>query len=167
MAEVIHHYHAIRFHALLILVHSSPDHREVQIKYEVLVMALGGMLANPQVAKESVEERGFAHVVVLTQHVHQQRLAEAARTDEEEIVIRCLYLGDEAGLIDIVVVREAYVLPVLHPVGDSFGFIVDHVLWRVFDLYFQISMQRYAFIEEYPNFFHTFCEEYLLFSHQS
>ena len=86
------------------------------------------MLTDPQVTKESVEERCFAHVIVLTQHVHQQRLSKTARANEEEIVIRRLYLGDEAGLINIVVAREAHVLPVLHSVGDSLWFVVDHVL---------------------------------------
>ena len=62
------------------------------------------MLPNPQVTKESVEEMGFAYVIVLTQHVHEQRLAEAAWTNEEEIMVGRLYLGDEARLIDIIVV---------------------------------------------------------------
>jgi len=91
-------------------------------------MVLSGMLSNPQVTKETVEEQSLANVVVLTQHIHQQRLSKTTWTNEEEIVIRRLYLGDEAGLIDIVVVREAHILPVLHSVGDSLRFVVDHVL---------------------------------------
>ena len=83
-----------------------------------------GVLAYPQVAEEPFEEVGLAHIVVLAQHVHQQRLAEAARADEEEIAVGTLNLGDEAGLIDIIVVGEAHVLPVLHPVGDSFGVLL-------------------------------------------
>ena len=86
------------------------------------------MLAYPQVAEEPFEKRSLAHVIILPQHVHQQRLAEAAGADEEEKIVGRLYLGDEAGLINIVVAREAHVLPVLHSVGDSLWFVVDHVL---------------------------------------
>ena len=62
------------------------------------------------------------------QHVHQQRLAEAARADEEEILVAGLNLGDEAALIDIVAVVEAHGLPVLHPVGDAFWCLCSHSL---------------------------------------
>ena len=47
-------------------------------------------------------------------------------------MVCCLYLGDEAGLIDVIVVREAHVLPVLHTVWDSLGFVVIHIANDVF-----------------------------------
>ena len=62
------------------------------------------------------------------QHVHQQRLAEAARADEEEVFVTGLNLGDEAGLIDIIEIVEAHVLPVLFPVGYAFWCLCSHSL---------------------------------------
>ena len=86
------------------------------------------MLANPQVAEETVEEVGLPHVIVLSQHVHQERLAEAAWADEKEILVAGLNLGDEAALINIVVVVEAHVLPVLHSVWNLFRILLLHAL---------------------------------------
>ena len=90
------------------------------------------MLADPEVAEEAVEVGSLLHVVVADEHVHHERLAEAAGTDEEEVVVGGFNLGNEVGLIDVIAVLEADGLPVLFPVGDAFGLVgvrVHDELW--------------------------------------
>ena len=95
----------------------------VDVCLTFLLVTLGGetrgrgVAAYPQVAEEAVEAVGLAQVVVLAQHVHQQRLTEATRANEEEVFVAGFYLLDEAGLIYIVEIVEAHVLPILLPVG--------------------------------------------------
>ena len=87
-----------------------------------------GVLAYPQVAEEALEPVGLAHVIVLPQHVHQQRLAEAARPDEEEKLVGRLNLRYEAGLVYVVTIFEAHVLPVLHAVRYAFRLLLRCLL---------------------------------------
>ena len=119
MAEIIDTRIAVAVHALLIALYSSRYKREVEIKHQILVVRGGGMAAYPQVAKEALEEVGLANVVILPKHVHQQRLAKATRAYEEEIMVTGFNLWNEAGLVDIVAIVEANILPVLHTVGDA------------------------------------------------
>ena len=82
------------------------------------------MAAYPEVAEESLEQFALVHVVVLPEHVHQQRLAEAAGAYEEEVVVGLFDERDEAGLVYIIIVAEPYVLPVLHAVGQPAWFLL-------------------------------------------
>ncbi len=119
MAEIIDTRIAVAVHAILIAIYPSGYEREVEIEHQVLVVRGGGMTAYPQVAKEALEAVGLANVVVLPKHVHQQRLAKATRADEEEIMVTGFNLWDEAGLVYVIAIVEANVLPVLHTVGDA------------------------------------------------
>ena len=77
------------------------------------------MLPDVQVTEKGFELVTGAHVVVLSQQVQREALAEAARTDEEEEAVRLLYHGDEAGLVHIIIIVLADIREVHHAVGKS------------------------------------------------
>ena len=75
-----------------------------QKRFDFVSLQSKWMTAYPQVAEILLELISQVDVVVGTQHAQQQRLAEAARTDEEQVAACRLQTGDEHGLIHIIVV---------------------------------------------------------------
>ena len=75
---------AIRVHTFLVVVKSSDDDGEVEAQGQVGVALRSRVLTDIEVAEERLKVVLPIDVVVMLQHVHVERLAEAARTDVEE-----------------------------------------------------------------------------------
>lgn len=96
------------------------------MQHQIGVVLRRGVPPYLEVAEQAFEKRSLPHVIVLAQHAHQKRLAETAGAYEEEIAVSGLYLGDEAGPVDVIVIGEAQILPILHAVWDAFELLLFH-----------------------------------------
>lgn len=77
------------------------------------------VLTDIEAAEERLKVVLPIDVVVMLQHVHGERLAEAARTDVEEILVGFFHVPDEGSLIYIVAVFLDDILKILHSVRDA------------------------------------------------
>lgn len=119
LAEVLESNAAMRIQPSAVVVQLAADAGEVEMEHQIAVAARRGMLPDLQVTEKGFELVTGAHVVVLSQQVQREALAEAARTDEEEEAVRLLYHGDEAGLVHIIIIVLADIREVHHAVGKS------------------------------------------------
>ena len=115
---------AVVIHPLLVPLQIAREGGEVKVEHQVGIAFRSGVLTNPQVTEETVEAIGLTEVIILPQHTHQQRFAEASRTDEKKIAVGFFYFRDKTRLINIIVIGEAQVLPILHPIREALGLLL-------------------------------------------
>ena len=100
--------------------------REVEPQYHELRPQGCGMLVYPPFAEELLEAVGVVDVIIGGQHIDEQRLAEPARTDKEEIAGFSLYQRNEMGLVHVITIVTSEALVVAQPVGDVFYAVLFH-----------------------------------------
>jgi hypothetical protein len=102
------------------------DGGEVEPEYHELRPQRRWVLVYPPLSEELLEVVGVVDVIIGGQHVDEQRLAEAAGADEEEVASFLLYQGDEVGLVHVVTIVTGEALVVAQSVGDAFDAILFH-----------------------------------------
>ena len=106
----------MRIQRTAIIAQVSIYHSKVEIYYEILVVVACRVLADIQVAIQSLKLVCLIDVIVMTEHRHGEALAETAGADEEKVLVGSLHLFYKPCLIDIVAVVLAYSHEVHHTV---------------------------------------------------
>jgi hypothetical protein len=95
--------------------------REVEGEDQVAVALGGRVLVDPQAPEERVEALALPDVVVVRQHAHQRRLAEAPRTEEDDVLVAGLEHGEEGRLVRVEEAPVADLSEIADAVGDLHG----------------------------------------------
>ena len=119
ITEIIELSVAYGVHCASIIAKVCIDDRKVEIDDEILVAVGCRMLADIQVAIQSLELVNRIDVIIMTEHRQGEALAETAGADEEKVLVGFFYLLDKPCLIDIVTVVLAYCHEVHHTVRYS------------------------------------------------
>ena len=82
------------------------------------------MLANIEVAIQSLKLICSVNVVIVVKHGYGEALAETSGADEEKVLVGFFHLFYKPCLIDIVAVVLAYCHEVHHTIGYSLSLIV-------------------------------------------
>ena len=102
----------IAIEVLIEVIQITAHHREVAVQHLKLALLRCGMIGDIKALEQLLEVVLLIDVVVGLQHVEEQALAEAARTDEEKKVAGILHPFEEHGLVNQIFMFFSYLLEV-------------------------------------------------------